>query len=119
LPDDRVGFLDWQVVRRGDHCLDVGYFLQGALTIEDRRTSETDLLAHYHHALTLPDAECPTFDDVWLRYRASVAHGLTVWLATAASTWQRPEVSLTLTERYAAAFSDLDSPAAINRIARD
>lgn len=116
LPDDRVGFLDWQVVRRGDHCLDVGYFLQGALTIEDRRTNETDLLAHYHDALALPDDERPTFDDVWLRYRASVAHGLTVWLATAASTWQRKEVSFALAERYAAAFNDLDSPAAIEAI---
>src|ERR1700754_1806057 len=40
LPDDGVGFLDWQMVRRGNWSLDLGYFLQGALTIEDRRQSE-------------------------------------------------------------------------------
>ena len=37
LPDDTVGFLDWQMARRGNFSLDLGYFLQGALTIEDRR----------------------------------------------------------------------------------
>jgi Phosphotransferase enzyme family len=29
LPDNDVGFLDWQVVRRGNWSVDVGYFLQG------------------------------------------------------------------------------------------
>ena len=37
LPDNEVGFLDWQMARRGNWSLDLGYFLQGALTIEDRR----------------------------------------------------------------------------------
>jgi aminoglycoside phosphotransferase (APT) family kinase protein len=40
LPDDDVGFLDWQMARRGNWSLDLGYFLQGALTIEDRRRGE-------------------------------------------------------------------------------
>lgn len=116
LPDDTVGFLDWQVVRRGNHCLDLGYFLQGAVTIADRQANEADLVAHYHRSLDLPDGECPDLDAVWLRYRASVAHGLTLWLATAASTWQRPEVSLALAERYAAAFVDLETPRAIDQL---
>ena len=116
LPGDRVGFLDWQVVRRGNHCLDVAYFLQGALTIADRRASERELVAHYQRSLTLPEDETPTLADVWLRYRAATAHGLTVWLATAASNWQRPEVSLALAERYAHAFVDLDTPAAIDEL---
>ena len=94
LPDDTVGFLDWQVVRRGNHCLDLGYFLQGAISVADRQAHEADLVAHYHQSLDLPDDERPDLDAVWLRYRASVAHGLTLWLATAASDWQRPEVSL-------------------------
>ena len=37
LPSGEVGFLDWQVARRGNWSLDLGYFLQGALTVEDRR----------------------------------------------------------------------------------
>lgn len=119
LPDDRVGFLDWQVLRRGNHSLDLGYFLQGAVTIEDRRSHEVDLVEEYREALDLPAEERPTRDEVWQRYRASAAHGLALWLATAASdTWQRPEVSLTLAQRYATAFVDLEAAAAIDELAR-
>lgn len=112
LPGDEVGFLDWQVVRRGNHALDLGYFLQGAVTVEDRRRCEADLVRLYHDALDVPPDERPTFDDVWRRYRASAAHGLTIWVATAASNWQRREVSLALAQRYAAAFTDLDTATA-------
>lgn len=112
LPDGTVGFLDWQVVRRGDAVIDLGYFLQGAVTVDDRRSCEEDVVQAYADALGES-----TFDDVWLRYRASAAHGLAIWLATAAGDWQRPEVSITLAERYAAAYVDLDAAAAIDQLA--
>jgi aminoglycoside phosphotransferase (APT) family kinase protein len=119
LPDDDVGFLDWQMARRGNWSLDLGYFLQGALTIEDRRRSERELLDEYRGALTLPVAEMPGPEDVLLRYRASVAHGLAIWMATLSGgdAWQRPEICLALAQRYAAAFIDLDTRAAIDAIA--
>ena len=82
LPSGEVGFLDWQVARRGNWSLDLGYFLQGALTVEDRRRSERELLAEYRDSLRLPPDELPSADEIWLRYRASVAHGLTLWLVT-------------------------------------
>jgi hypothetical protein len=118
LPDDDVGFLDWQMVRRGNWSLDLGYFLQGALTIEDRRRSERELLDEYRNALTLPAAEMPSRDDVHLRYRASVAHGLAIWMATLSGgdAWQSPEICLALAQRYAGAFIDLDTRAAIDAI---
>jgi hypothetical protein len=111
LPDGTVGFLDWQVVRRGDAVIDLGYFLQGAVTVDDRRAGEEDVVRAYADALGER-----SFDEVWLRYRASAAHGLAIWLATAAGDWQRPEVSITLAERYAAAFVDLDAAAAIDQL---
>jgi hypothetical protein len=119
LPDDGVGFLDWQMVRRGNWSLDLGYFLQGALTIEDRRRGERDLLEEYRAALRLPADEMPTADEVWLRYRASVAHGLAIWMATLSGgdAWQRADICLAFAQRYAAAFIDLDTRAALNAIA--
>ena len=119
LPDDDVGFLDWQMVRRGNWSLDLGYFLQGALTIEDRRRSERELLDEYRGALSLPAAEIPSADEVLLRYRASVAHGLAIWMATLSGgdAWQSAEICLALAQRYAAAFMDLDTRAAIDAIA--
>lgn len=119
LPGGQVGFLDWQVARRGSFSLDVGYFLQGALTIADRRAHERELLAEYRDALALPADEMPTMDEVWLRYRASVAHGLTLWLCTASADgglWQSAEVAVTLAQRYAAAYADLDTKSALAAI---
>lgn len=119
-PDDEVGFLDWQMARRGNWSLDLGYFLQGALTVDDRREHERALLDEYRAALGLPSTELPSRDEVWLRYRASVAHGLTLWLCTASAgggLWQRAEVAVALALWYAVAFGDLDSAAAIAAIA--
>ncbi len=113
LADDEVGFLDWQVVRRGNPSVDLGYFLQGACTIEDRRSAEHELVEEYRRALNLPADELPSSRELWLRYRASSAHGLALWLVTAASDWQRFEVSAALSQRYATAFVDLDGAAAI------
>jgi Phosphotransferase enzyme family len=119
LPDDQVGFLDWQMARRGNWSLDLGYFLQGALTIEDRRRSERGLLDEYRNALVLSADEMPTADEVWLRYRASVAHGLAIWMATLSGgdAWQRPDICLAFAQRYSAAFIDLDTLTAIEAIA--
>lgn len=115
LPDGELGFLDWQVARRGNWSLDLGYFLQGALTVDDRRRSEQDLLQQYRDALGLPGDELPSMDEIWLRYRASVAHGLTLWLCTASAgeLWQRPDIALALAQRYSAAYADLQTAAAI------
>lgn len=119
-PDCDVGFLDWQMTRRGNWSLDLGYFLQGALTVDERRKHERTLLEEYRNALGLPDAELPSRDELWLRYRASVAHGLTLWLCTASAgggLWQRVEIAVALAQRYAIAFGDLESAAAIAAIA--
>ncbi len=119
LPSGEVGFLDWQVARRGNWSLDLGYFLQGALTVEDRRRSERHLLEEYRDALALPADELPPIDEIWLRYRASVAHGLTLWLCTASAgeLWQRPDIAIALAQRYSAAYADLEAGAAIAEIA--
>jgi Phosphotransferase enzyme family len=114
-PDGEVGFLDWQVVRRGNWSLDLGYFLQGALTVEDRRRSERGLLDEYRSALALPANELPSAEEIWLRYRASVAHGLTIWLCTASAgeLWQRPDIAIALAQRYSTAYADLQTAAAV------
>ncbi|MBU8833527.1 phosphotransferase [Mycolicibacterium goodii] len=113
--DGDVGFLDWQVARRGNFAVDLGYFLQGALNTHDRRAAERELLVEYRGSLGLPAAETPSMDEIWLRYRASVAHGLTTWLATASAgeLWQRPDIALVLAQRYSAAYEDLQTAEAL------
>ncbi len=107
LPDGTTGFLDWQVVRRGNWIQDAGYFMVGALTVEDRRQAEQDLLRHYLDALDLPQGQRPGWDEAWLRYRQSPAYGLAIWLSTLGTDgWQPHAISRALNERYGAAFAD-------------
>jgi aminoglycoside phosphotransferase (APT) family kinase protein len=117
LPDNDVGFLDWQVCRRGNWSQDLAYFLVSALTVADRRASEQRLLEAYRDALALPTDEKPDGSEVWLRYAASHAYGLPVWLATHSTDHsQRPDVCRYLIERYAAAFVDSDTARALDRL---
>jgi hypothetical protein len=120
LPTGEVGFLDWQVARRGNWSLDLGYFLQGALIVADRRNSERELLEQYRASLGLPAEELPSAEEIWLRYRASVAHGLAIWLCTASAgeLWQRPDIAIALAQRYSAAYADLDTAEALADITR-
>jgi Ser/Thr protein kinase RdoA (MazF antagonist) len=114
LPDGGVGFLDWQVVRRGEWSQDVGYFLVGALTEDDRRRSERELIEAYRQALDVPRAERPSAEQMWLRYRTTPAYGLAIWLSTLGTDgWQAPAISLALAQRYARAFVELDTAAAL------
>ena len=109
-PDNTTGFLDWQVVRRGNWVQDVGYFLVGSLTVEDRRAHERALLELYRDALQLPASEVPTWDETWQRYRQSPAYGLAIWLSTLGTDgWQPHAISRALAERYAAALDDLET----------
>src|SRR3546814_19223254 len=57
MPDGERVWLDWQLVRKGRPWRDLTYFTIGALTIEERRASERDLLAHYRAALVATGAE--------------------------------------------------------------
>jgi hypothetical protein len=112
--NDAVGFLDWQVARRGHWSQDVGHFLPGALTVEDRRATERDLLAAY--LAELDRGVSP--HDAWLWYRASVVYGLTIWLSTLGTDGYQPrDVSTALAERFATAFVELDSLEALDTLA--
>ncbi len=114
LPDGITGFLDWQVVRRGHWSQDMGYFLVGALSEEDRRAHEHRLVDIYRDALQLPAESMPSATEVWTRYRMGHAYGLAIWLSTLGTHgWQRHEVSRTLVARYAAAFVEHDTPGAL------
>jgi Phosphotransferase enzyme family len=117
LPGDDVGFLDWQVTRRGEWSQDVGYFLISALTEENRRKHEADLLEEYRRTLQVPHGQRPTADRMWARYRATPIYGLAIWLSTLGTHgWQPQEISLTLCRRFSAAFIELDTVQALESI---
>lgn len=117
LPDDTVGFLDWQVVRRGGWSQDLGHFIGSALTKEDRRAHERELLEIYRTSLDVPKDELPSAEQAWLVYRASAIYGLTIWLSTLGTDgWQSRVVCETLADSFAAAFVELDTLGALSAL---
>jgi hypothetical protein len=118
LPDDTVGFLDWQVVRRGNWSQDLGHFLVGALTKEDRRAHDRELVEIYRTSLELPDDQRPTAEQAWLTYRTTPIYGLTIWLSTlgAGAGWQPLEISRALADRFGAAFVELGALSALSEV---
>ncbi|WP_368965699.1 phosphotransferase [Parafrankia sp. FMc2] len=115
LPDDSVGFLDWQVAHRGNWSQDVGYFVQGALVPADRRAAERGLIENYRTTLD----RGLSADDAWTWYRASPVWGLAMWLATLGSDGgsQPFDVCQALVHRHAVAAVELDAHAALDQIA--
>jgi hypothetical protein len=90
--DHGMGLYDWQCMSTGEWALDVVYALMSALTIEDRRAWERDLLALYLDELARAGGVAPSFDEAWLRYRQQVFHGLVFWLYTIGSGRMQPQM---------------------------
>ncbi len=114
--DGTPGFLDWQLVRRGNWAHDVGYFIVSALEVEDRRRLERELLAHYLECLRREGVDAPDEDEAFECYRLQPAHGLPMWVGTLAlGDYQAEEVCRLDVERFAAAAADLDTFDALRR----
>ena len=74
-----IGLVDWQVLQRGHWSLDVAYHIAAALDIEDRRTHERALLAHYCDALAEHGGDRIDAETAFAQYRAAFPYGLLLW----------------------------------------
>lgn len=106
--DDEVRWLDWQLTRRGQAVREVSYFLGNALTIDDRRAGERDLLRHHLDHLRALGAQTPAFEDAWDEYRRWPVWGLVCWVVTQDGWQDRVNIHETV-RRFATAVDDLDS----------
>jgi hypothetical protein len=104
--DGRLGFVDWQFFRVGAWFQDVGYFIGGALTSDDRRRWESDLLKHYLDRLGAHGGEPPDFDTAWPKYVAGQLWGLWAWIMTRLEMQSLLTIN-TFLDRYVAAVADL------------
>ncbi|SHN75734.1 aminoglycoside phosphotransferase family protein [Cryptosporangium aurantiacum] len=102
----RPAFLDWQLVQRGPWYLDVGYHLASALTVEDRRRTERDLVRHYLDQLRTSGVEPPSEDDAWRGIRRGIVHGFYLWGITLKVD---PAVTSVLLTRLGTAAADHDA----------
>ena len=108
----RGGLLDFQSVRWGRWAHDVGYFLMGAVSIEDRRAWERDLIDHYLAELRANGVNAPSREQARVAYAEQAIYGLLIWLTTMPEM-QPEDVCKEYCERYAAAALDLDSLTAL------
>src|SRR3546814_6494993 len=77
------------------------------LTIEERRASERDLLAHYRAALVATGAEgVPNLDNIFEQYRRWVIYGMQAWIANM-DFWG--QIGLPMTKRFFTAGEDLET----------
>jgi Ser/Thr protein kinase RdoA (MazF antagonist) len=70
-----VGFLDWQVVQRGQGMRDVSYFLGSSLSPETRREHGEALIRVYLAALAEEGVQPIPFSVAWEQYRLHALYG--------------------------------------------
>jgi hypothetical protein len=110
--EGQPSLLDWQTVQRGPWYLDVGYHIASALTVEDRRRNEKDLVRHYLGELRAAGVEVPSREDPWLGIRRGILQGFYMWGITLKV---EPAVTSVLLHRLGTAAADHDAFASVTQ----
>jgi aminoglycoside phosphotransferase (APT) family kinase protein len=117
--DGSMGLLDCAAVARGQGARDLAYALTSALTVENRRAWEHDLVEQYTARLSEVSGTPHDAAEIFLAYRQQTLHGLGYWVYTlghgALQPHMQPDaVSLINIERMATAVLDLDTFGALD-----
>jgi hypothetical protein len=108
----RVCILDWQTVQLGAALADVAYYIGSALSVEDRRAHERDLVHAYHARLRAQGVDL-TWNWCWTEYRrhtlSLMATALTAVRGLTSLDERGNRMLLALIERAAYHVLDLDS----------
>ena len=106
---DRDGhpcFFDWETIQTGNWAQDVAYHLGTAVSIDDRRANERELVRHYLTELAANGGPSIDFEEGYELYRRSFSYGYLLWVITMIRG--RDEV-LAHMPRLAAALKDHDT----------
>lgn len=112
--EGRMGLSDWQVTSKGHWSRDVAYTISTALTIEQRRAWEQDLVRYYLDAFAKAGGEAVPFEEAWLNYRQQLLTTLAWWTMTLTPLGDVPDmqprdITLEFIRRIATAIDDLDA----------
>jgi hypothetical protein len=99
----RPCLLDWQLIQRAPWYLDVGYHIGCTLSPEDRRRSESDLLAYYLDRLRGEGVEAPSWDEAVQRSGRGLLYGFFLWAITLKVA---PPITTVMLERLGSAVAD-------------
>jgi hypothetical protein len=103
--EGRMGLCDWQCVCAGVGTRDLAYAVSTALTVDDRRSWERELVARYAAALQLDER------DVWRGFREQLPGALMMWTPTLSKppglpAMQPKATSLEMIHRITTALAD-------------
>lgn len=109
-----MGLTDWQVATIGHWSRDFVYATVTALTIEDRRAWEEDLLRVYLDKMAELGAPKIDFNDAWFNIRQQLLSALAFWTITLRPSEGMPamqpeSISYELIKRLSTAMDDMDS----------
>jgi Ecdysteroid kinase-like family len=100
-------WLDFQLVRKGTPFRDVNYFMIGALTIDERRGHDRELLKLYLECLRANGAVgVLSLDDAWEQFRRWSAYGMQCWLGNV-DLWG--QAGIEMIRRFYASGDDYDT----------
>lgn len=107
-----MGLSDWQCASRGHWGRDLAYTLATALTVEDRRAWERELIQCYLDALRDAGGPEVSFDEGWNAYRQQLVTALTWWTVTLTPPpglpdMQPRDITLEFIRRIATAMDDV------------
>ncbi|MES2271207.1 MAG: phosphotransferase [Pseudomonadota bacterium] len=80
--DKRMGLSDYQIVSVGHWSRDVIYTITTALTIEDRRRWEKDLVRYYLDLMAARGVHAVSEDEAWAALRQQLMTALAFWTIT-------------------------------------
>jgi hypothetical protein len=109
-----MGLSDWQCATRGHWSRDVAYTIATALTVEDRRAWEKDLLRYYVDRMHALGGPMIAFDEAWDHYRQQLMSALTWWTITLTPPAGLPDmqprdITLEFIRRISTAMDDVDT----------
>ena len=109
-----MGLGDWHCTSIGHWSRDFAYATMTALTIEDRRRWEDDLLRLYLEKMAEYGAPKIDFDDAWINVRQQLPSALSFWTITLRPAEGMPDMqpedtSYEFVQRLATAMDDYDA----------
>ncbi|HTK64198.1 MAG TPA: phosphotransferase [Pseudonocardia sp.] len=112
--DGEMGLNDWQCSCKGNWGRDIAYAISTALTPENRREWDRELVTYYVDQLHAAGVEGVDFETAWRLYRQNLFSALAWWTGTLgqppeAPKMQPPATSREFIRRITAAIDDLDA----------
>lgn len=112
--DGEMGLNDWQCSCKGNWGRDIAYAISTALTPENRREWDRELVTYYVDQLRAAGVEGVDFETAWRLYRQNLFSALAWWTGTLgqppeAPKMQPPATSREFIRRITAAIDDLDA----------